>query len=744
MSVALPSALPLPDLSMLYRGRLNAPIGKSDAETEDFPELEPYADAEAGPRSSHPLGPIEVVNVDLELGGQNRMEHRTNRFDYQDLIVRRGQPFGMVIAFNRPFDAAIDEVAVEFRIGAHALSDKHTYVSLQVHPSETRWGLRCEPNGSTVFVSLTPPPDCVVGKFCMYVTAVNGRAIMRFPTRGHMYVVILFNTWCSEEDVYLPDEAERQEYVLNDAGEIYNGTNFAVAKRPWHLGQYRPGVLEACLFVLNRCGMPLEDRRDVVNVCRRLSALINAQDDRGVLLGNWSGNYRMGVSPNAWTGSAKILLSYAANGNPVAYAQCWVFAGVLTTVLRCIGIPTRVVTNFNSAHDSTGNLKTDIYIDRFGSMDRTATRDSIWNYHCWCECWMKRIDLPGHLSGWQVVDATPQETSNGLFCCGPASVVGIKSGEVCFPYDGRFAFAQVNSDVVYRRRTYRGDKIVRIDTTHVGALILTRTPWGAQNITLNYKHPEGSAADAATMDRAVNYGCGRERSALEETGEMELELVCPAAQLGQDFALKLVVKNSTAEEQKVNLTLTCSVIYYTGVHSGDFKVVKESATCQPLTSEEVSVEVVASDYMKHMVDQGCLSFTCVGETTSGETCVAAKVVKLQLPVLSIELDEDGECKVGKEMSVTVTFNNLFNMTLADVELRLEGPGDTGDREKTFPTVDPGTSLKWNQKFIPKTEGPDQLVACLDSPMLREINGSLHINVTADKDATDKDKDKDEP
>lgn len=35
------------------------------------------------------------------------------------------------------------------------------------------------------------------------------------------------------------------------------------------------------------------------------------------------------------------------------------------------------------------------------------------NYHCWNEVFMKRIDLPKVYGGWQVVDATPQETSDG-------------------------------------------------------------------------------------------------------------------------------------------------------------------------------------------------------------------------------------------------------------------------------------------------------------------------------------------
>ena len=35
------------------------------------------------------------------------------------------------------------------------------------------------------------------------------------------------------------------------------------------------------------------------------------------------------------------------------------------------------------------------------------------NYHCWNECFMARADLPAGFGGWQAVDATPQETSDG-------------------------------------------------------------------------------------------------------------------------------------------------------------------------------------------------------------------------------------------------------------------------------------------------------------------------------------------
>lgn len=35
------------------------------------------------------------------------------------------------------------------------------------------------------------------------------------------------------------------------------------------------------------------------------------------------------------------------------------------------------------------------------------------NFHCWVESWMSREDLSKGYDGWQVLDPTPQERSDG-------------------------------------------------------------------------------------------------------------------------------------------------------------------------------------------------------------------------------------------------------------------------------------------------------------------------------------------
>uniref|UniRef100_H2YW71 Transglutaminase-like domain-containing protein n=1 Tax=Ciona savignyi TaxID=51511 RepID=H2YW71_CIOSA len=123
--------------------------------------------------------------------------------------------------------------------------------------------------------------------------------------------------------------------------------------------------------------------------------MVNCNDDTGVLWGRWDGEYSDGVRPTVWKGSVKILKEWnTTKMMPVKYGQCWVFSGLLTTVLRAIGIPARSVTNFNSAHDTEYNMTIDKFIDKNGDEARSLSGDSIWNFHVWNECYFRRADLP--------------------------------------------------------------------------------------------------------------------------------------------------------------------------------------------------------------------------------------------------------------------------------------------------------------------------------------------------------------
>ena len=63
-----------------------------------------------------------------------------------------------------------------------------------------------------------------------------------------------------------------------------------------------------------------------------------------------------------WSWKVKIIKQFMETGEPVKYGQCWVFSGLLTTLMRSIGIPARSVTNFASAHDTENTMTIDKFI----------------------------------------------------------------------------------------------------------------------------------------------------------------------------------------------------------------------------------------------------------------------------------------------------------------------------------------------------------------------------------------------
>ncbi|XP_056093019.1 coagulation factor XIII A chain-like [Rhinichthys klamathensis goyatoka] len=569
------------------------PFAKSNLEEYNPPEFVAFD-------VLRPRGPLDeetqaasvsVLSVDMRVT-ENKKDHNTHKYVSSNLIVRRNKEFTIIIQFNRDLNEQQDNLELEFLIGSAPDEKRGTYIILPIgkEKPEVRWKSRVvEIQGNYVTVGVTPDANCIIGRFRIFVVVVSDLGKQRTKRNTDTDVYVLFNPWDPADQVYIPRESDRQEYVMNDVGTIYNGEFNNFTSRSWNFGQFEQGVLDACLFVLDSGKVPLVFRGSALEIVRQASALINSNDDDGVLVGNWSDDFSDGTSPTAWTGSPEILLKYASeDGEPVRFAQCWVFAGVLNTVMRCLGIPTRVITNFNSAHDNTGKLNTDIVLEEDGRVDRSRTKDSIWNFHCWNEVYMKRPDLPKKFSGWQVIDSTPQETSDGFYRCGPTSVSAIKEGELSYPFDARFVFSELNGDVIFHRSDKQGKmKVISVDTGYVGKLILTNKPGSSiyEDITSTYKYPEKTLKEREAWQNAERSGIpARDYLPPTEAG-VTIELKADAVKMGDNFKLTLKINNQTSQTCTINATITGCVAFYTGIVSMTFKLENKVATIKALKSE---------------------------------------------------------------------------------------------------------------------------------------------------------------
>ena len=117
----------------------------------------------------------------------------------------------------------------------------------------------------------------------------------------------------------MPNAKERNEYVENDAGKVYKGTYKHFNGTPWIFGQFEESVLPACCLLLDNSGLNSGERGDPVKVSRAISAMVNSNDDSGVLIGKWGAPYDDGTAPWDWSGSVPILEEYMKNkGTPVS------------------------------------------------------------------------------------------------------------------------------------------------------------------------------------------------------------------------------------------------------------------------------------------------------------------------------------------------------------------------------------------------------------------------------------------
>ncbi|XP_003266844.1 protein-glutamine gamma-glutamyltransferase 5 isoform X1 [Nomascus leucogenys] len=712
---------------------------------------------------------LEVALTDLQ-SSRNNVRHHTEEITVDHLLVRRGQAFNLTLYFrNRGFQPGLDNIIFVVETGPLpdlALGTRAVF-SLARHHSPSPWIAWLENSGATsTEVSLCAPPTAAVGRYLLKIHIDSFQGSVTAYQLGEF--ILLFNPWCPEDAVYLDSEPQRQEYVMNDYGFIYQGSKNWIRPCPWNYGQFEDKIIDICLKLLDKSlhfqTDPATDcalRGSPVYVSRVVCAMINSNDDNGVLNGNWSENYTDGTNPAEWTGSVAILKQWYATGcQPVRYGQCWVFAAVMCTVMRCLGIPTRVITNFDSGHDTDGNLIIDEYYDNTGRILGNKKKDTIWNFHVWNECWMARKDLPPGYGGWQVLDATPQEMSNGVYCCGPASVRAIKEGEVDLNYDTPFVFSMVNADCMSWLIQGGKEQKLHQDTSSVGNFISTKSIQSDErdDITENYKYEEGSLQERQVFLKALQKLKARRFHGPQRGAELQPSRPTPLSRdsprslhtpsrrpsdvvqvslkfklldppnMGQDICFVLLALNMSSQFKDLKVNLSAQSLLHDGSPLSPFWQDIVFITLSPKEAKTYPCKISYSQYSQYLSTDKLIRISALGEEKSSpEKILVNKIITLSYP--SITINVLGAAIVNQPLSIQVIFSNPLSEQVEDCVLTMEGSGLFKKQQKVFLGVlKPQHRASIILETVPFKSGQRQIQANMRSNKFKDIKGYRNVYV----------------
>eukprot|EP01063_Lacrimia_lanifica_P000233 TRINITY_DN1010_c0_g1_i3.p1 TRINITY_DN1010_c0_g1~~TRINITY_DN1010_c0_g1_i3.p1 ORF type:complete len:841 (+),score=254.58 TRINITY_DN1010_c0_g1_i3:55-2577(+) len=395
------------------------------------------------------------------------------------LFVRRAATYTFHVRTASP-----EELTVSLHADAEAYP-RHMY-SVAVAPA----------GDDAATVAVTYAADAALGEYTLRVVHAT-QASAAVSVR----VAVLVNAEAHNDAAYLSSASDVDEYVHATEGVVYVGQSDNVGGVVYKFGQHEWVAVAVALRSLRR--MPVMERGELALVARHLTFAVGED----VCYGKWGGgsyttgrpaggyrcNPRSGapcVDPDAWSDMNELLGLHVSLGyRRVQYCQCFIYAAVLNTLGRALGIPTRAMTMFQSAHDTERNRAIDEFYTEdaaTGALDPVEghglTADSVWNFHVWNEMWFARKDIDckgmrrraGCADGWQAVDSTPQETSAGgsavagsVYQMGPAAVALVKKNlhpvcdidalrgvrpdprmhEVYGCYDHEFVVSEANANV---------------------------------------------------------------------------------------------------------------------------------------------------------------------------------------------------------------------------------------------------------------------------------------------------------
>ncbi|XP_010337877.2 protein 4.2 isoform X1 [Saimiri boliviensis] len=682
---------------------------------------------------------LGIKSCDFQVA-RNNEEHHTKALSSRRLFVRRGQPFTIILHFRAPVHAflpALKKVALTAQTGEQPSKINRTQATFLISSlgDQKLWSAVVEERDAQSWtISVTTPVDAVIGHYSL---------LLQFSGRKPCLLgqfTLLFNPWNKDDAVFLNNEAQRREYLLNQNGLIYLGTADCIQAESWDFGQFEGDVIDLSLRLLNE-DKQVEKWSQPVHVARVLGALLHALKEKRVLPNPQTQATQEGALLNKRRGSVPILRQWlTGRGRPVYEGQAWVLAAVACTVLRCLGIPARVVTTFASAQGTGGRLLVDEYYNEEGLQNGEGRRGRIWIFQTSTECWMTRPALPQGYDGWQILHPCVPNGGRVLGSCDLVPVRAVKEGMLGLTPAVSDLFAAINASCVVWKCCEDGKlELTDSNTKYVGNNISTKGVGSdrCEDITQNYKYPEGSLQEKEVLERVkkerMKFGKdnGIRPPSLETANPLYLFLKAPSSlPLRGDGQISVTLINHSKQEKAVQLAVGVQAVHYNGVLAAELWRKKLSLTVSDNLEKTITIGLFFSNFEQNVPENTFLRLIAMATySESSLSCFAQEDIAICKPHLAIKMPEKAE--QYQPLTASVSIQNSLDAPMEDCVISILGRGLI-HRERSYRlgSVWPENTMCTQFQFTPTHLGLQRLTVEVDCNMFQNLTNYKSVTVVA--------------
>ncbi|PNJ15980.1 EPB42 isoform 2 [Pongo abelii] len=602
------------------------------------------------------------------LAARNNEEHHTKALSSRRLFVRRGQPFTIILHFRAPVRAflpALKKVALTAQTGEQPSMINRTQATFPISSLGDRkwWSAVVEERDAQSWtISVTTPADAVIGHYSLLLQ-VSGR---KQYLLGQF--TLLFNPWSREDAVFLKNEAQRTEYLLNQNGLIYLGTADCIQAESWDFGQFEGDVIDLSLCLLS-ADKQVEKWSQPVHVARVLGALLHYLKEKRVLPTPQTQATQEGALLNKRRGSVPILRQWlTGRGRPVYDGQAWVLAAVACTVLRCLGIPARVVTTFASAQGTGGRLLVDEYYNEEGLQNGEGQRGRIWK--C-CE--------DGTL---ELTDSNTKYVGNNI------STKGVGSDRC----------EDITQNYKYPEGSLQEKEVLE-------------------------------RVKKEKMEHGKDNGI--RPPSLETANPLYLLLKAPSSlPLRGDAQISVTLVNHSEQEKAVQLAIGVQAVHYNGVLAAKLWRKKLPLTLSANLEKTITINLFFSNFERNPPENTFLRLTAMAtHSESSLSCFAQEDIAICRPHLAIKMPEKAE--QYQPLTASVSIQNSLDAPMEDCVISILGRGLIHrERSYRFRSVWPENTMCAKFQFTPTHVGLQRLTVEVDCNMFQNLTNYKSVTVVA--------------